>query len=53
MVQVMGCWSSQIFTRYLYLSLEDRLAAQNLMKENINNTVGHTELPTSIFLPED
>ena len=53
MVQVMGCWSSQIFTRYLYLSLEDRLAAQNLMMENINQTVGQTELPPSVFLHEN
>ena len=49
MVQVMGSWSSQIFTRYLYLSLEDRLAAQNLIMDNINNTVGQTELPQSLF----
>jgi hypothetical protein len=53
MVQVMGCWSSQIFTRYLYLSLEDRLAAQNLIMDSINKTVGHTELPPSVFQPED
>ena len=49
MVQVMGSWSSQIFTRYLYLSVEDRLAAQNLIMENINDTVGETALPKSIF----
>ena len=53
MVQVMGSWSSQIFTRYLYLSLEDRLAAQKLMMDNINMTVGNTELPLSIFNHED
>ena len=53
MVQVMGSWSSQIFTRYLYLSLEDRLAAQNLMMDNINKTVGNTELPPSIFETEN
>jgi hypothetical protein len=53
MVQVMGSWSSQIFTRYLYLSLEDRLAAQNLIMDNINKTVGQTELPPSIFLPDN
>ena len=49
MVQVMGSWSSQIFTRYIYLSVEDRLAAQNLMMNNINNTVGQIDLPQSIF----
>jgi hypothetical protein len=52
MVQVMGCWSSQIFTRYLYLSLEDRLAAQNLIMNSINETVGHTDLPASVFQAE-
>ena len=45
MVQVLGDWSSQIFTRYLYLSLEDRRAAQDLMKTNINCTIGNTRLP--------
>ena len=49
MVQVLGSWSSQIFTRYIYLSVEDRLAAQNLMMNNINNTVGQIDLPQSIF----
>ena len=49
MVQVLGSWSSQIFTRYLYLSVEDRLAAQNLIMNSINKTVGETELPESIF----
>ena len=51
MVQVLGEWSSQIFTRYLYLSLEDRLSAQNLIMDSINSTVGKTDLPPSIFLP--
>ena len=49
MVQVLGQWSSQIFTRYLYLSLEDRLSAQHLIMRNINNTVGVTDLPPNIF----
>ena len=40
MVQVLGDWASQIFTRYLYLSVDDRKAAQDLIKLNINNTVG-------------
>ena len=53
MVQVRGSWSSQIFTRYLYLSLKDRLAAQNRMMDNINKTVGNTELPPSIFDSEN
>ena len=49
MVQVLGDWSSQVFTRYLHLSLEDRLAAQNLIMDNINRTVGYTTLPPSVF----
>lgn len=44
MVQVLGDWSSQIFTRYLSLSLEDRLEAQELIANNINRTVGCVEL---------
>ena len=44
MVQVLGDWSSQIFTRYLALSLEDRLDAQELIAANINRTVGCIEL---------
>ena len=44
MVQVLGEWSSQIYTRYLSLSVEDRLEAQQLIATNINSTVGHTEL---------
>ena len=47
MVQVLGDWASQIFTRYLYLSVDDRKAAQELIMVNINNTVGLTALPTS------
>ena len=39
MVQVLGDWASQIFTRYLYLSVDDRKAAQEL--------VGLTALPSS------
>ena len=53
MVQVLGSWSSQIFTRYIYLSVEDRLAAQNLIMENINKTVGSVDLPPSIFIPDN
>ena len=44
MVQVLGEWSSQIFTRYLSLSIEDRLEAQELIATNINSTVGFTAL---------
>ena len=44
MVQVLGDWASQIFTRYLYLSLDDRKAAQDLIKHNINDTVGFKTL---------
>ena len=47
MVQVLGDWASQIFTRYLYLSLDDRRAAQDLIMSNINQTVGYTTLPTT------
>ena len=46
MVQVLGDWRSQIFTRYLYLSLEDRQAAQNLIKMNINSSIGNDKIPT-------
>ena len=49
MVQVMGDWRSQIFTRYLYLTLEDRQAAQSLIQSSINNTVGYTELPPDVL----
>ena len=45
MVQVMGDWRSQILSRYLYLSMEDRQAAQNLIKININSTVGNVKIP--------
>ena len=44
MVQVLGDWASQIFTRYLYLSMEDRQEAQDLIKSNINLTLGDMEL---------
>jgi integrase len=44
MVQVLGEWSSQIFTRYLSLSIEDRLEAQELIATNINGTIGYVEL---------
>lgn len=47
MVQVLGDWASQIFTRYLYLSVDDRKAAQELIKSNINQTVGMTTLPAT------
>jgi hypothetical protein len=39
MVQVLGNWSSMVYTRYLYLSEEDRLEAQSLMKDAINSTI--------------
>ena len=44
MVQVLGEWSSQIFTRYLALSVEDRLEAQALIATNINQSVGVVDL---------
>ena len=48
MVQVLGDWASQVFTRYLHLSLDDRLEAQELIAININQTVGSTKLPTTL-----
>ena len=39
MVQVLGDWSSMVYTRYLYMSAEDRLAAQVLIADNINSTL--------------
>ena len=49
MVQVMGDWRSQIFTRYLYLTMEDRMSAQSLIQISINNTVGYTVLPPDVL----
>ena len=49
MVQTLGCWSSQVFTRYLHLSLEDRLSAQELIASNINSSIGNTKLPKSLL----
>ena len=49
MVQVMGDWRSQIFTRYLYLTMEDRMSAQSLIQTSINNTVGYTVLPPDVL----
>ena len=51
MVQVLGDWSSQVFTRYLHLSIDDRLEAQELIATNINSTIGVTLLP--IYLNSD
>lgn len=39
MVQATGDWSSQCFTRYLYLSFEERLRSQTLMSQHISSTV--------------
>ena len=49
MVQTLGCWSSQVFTRYLHLSLEDRLSAQELIASNINSSIGNTKLPKTLL----
>ena len=49
MVQVMGDWRSQVFTRYLHLSLEDRLSAQNLIQSSINNSIGYSVLPPEVL----
>ena len=38
MVQVLGDWSSMVYTRYLFLSAEDRMKAQQLMAEAINSS---------------
>ena len=37
MVQASGDWSSQCFTRYLYLSESDRLQSQLLISKGIND----------------
>ena len=39
MVQVLGGWSSLVYTRYLFMSEQDRLEAQLLMAGAINNMV--------------
>ena len=44
MVQVLGDWSSMVYIRYLYMSADDRMAAQVLMAENINSTVSKSRL---------
>ena len=50
MVQVMGDWRSQVFTRYLYLTMDDRQSAQHLIKSSINKTVGYTVLPPEVLV---
>ena len=42
MVQAAGDWSSSCFTRYLFLSTEERLRAQYLMSRAINSSVPQT-----------
>ena len=49
MVQVMGDWRSQVFTRYLYLTMDDRQSAQSLICSAINKTVGYTTLPPEVL----
>ena len=49
MVQVLGDWANQVLTRYLLLSLDDRLDAQQLILDNINATVGHDDLPAGLL----
>ena len=39
MVQVLGDWSSMVYTRYLYMSADDRMAAKSLMASHINSTI--------------
>ena len=38
MVQVLGDWSSMVYTRYLYMSADDRMAAQVLIANGINSS---------------
>ena len=38
MVQAAGDWSSSCFTRYIFLSLDERLRAQHLMSSAISNS---------------
>ena len=49
MVQVMGDWRSQVFTRYLYLTMDDRQSAQGLIQSAINKTVGYMDLPLEVL----
>ena len=49
MVQVLGDWASQVFTRYLLLSLDDRLDAQHLILQSINATVGQDDIPIAFL----
>ena len=49
MVQVMGDWRSQVFTRYLYLSMDDRQSAQSLIMSSINDSVGYSVLPPEVL----
>ena len=49
MVQVMGDWRSQVFTRYLLLSMYDRQFAQALMCSAINSSVGYTTSPPEVL----
>ena len=39
MVHVLGDWSSMVYTRYLFMSADDRMAAQVLIARNINSTI--------------
>ena len=39
MVQVLGDWTSMVYTRYLFLSADDRMSAQLLMSQAINSTI--------------
>lgn len=39
MVQVLGGWSSLVYTRYLFMNEEDRLDAQRLMARAINDSI--------------
>ena len=38
MVQVLGDWTSMVYTRYLFLDADDRMSAQHLMASAINSS---------------
>ena len=42
-IKASGDWASDVFTRYLYLSLEEREEAQSLISEAISTTRNMTD----------
>ena len=49
MIQASGDWSSQCFTRYLYLTESDRLHSQRLMSSAINSMVTDVPWPRQVI----